>query len=548
MRSQNATATLGNVTSCAGETVLVPIDVTDFNDVGAMTFYIGYDTNTAEFLSIQNINPAIPGSISANATNGQVGIAYSYTEPFYITGEKLFDLSFNYFGGSTSLSFEPGTEIANTMLEVLPLDTYAGNLGNSIQITGQPDSVQSYPDNDVTFGVSSLGDINFQWQENSGNGWIDLQNNNIYFGVTTDTLTISDVSIEFNGNTYRCMLTAGECTEISDIALLEVAEAFPVASLGFISSCPETYVLEPLSVGDFFDVTEFKFNISFNTEYLAFIDLENIYPELNSGTFAIWPLDDPQGITIHWEGPNPVSITSGTLFDLKFYYISQNHGFEFENGTYVLNSSSNPINITLNNGAIAQNEIPLIISQPENETVIELEDAFFDIEASGTELYQWMESIDGGNTWTDLTNTPPYYNTQSGELKISPASYDMNGFHYACRLNSELCSVNSTAAVLSVDTLTFINEGRLTGESIVAPVPFRDRLKIIPFGYSELNSIKIINMQGIVCFNYTLYNIYAQQEINLDLHFLEAGFYIMKIEGNNKGRQVTEQQKIFKSY
>ena len=51
MKSQNATATLGNITSCAGENVLVPLDVTNFNDVGAMTIYIGYDTNAAEFLS-----------------------------------------------------------------------------------------------------------------------------------------------------------------------------------------------------------------------------------------------------------------------------------------------------------------------------------------------------------------------------------------------------------------------------------------------------------------------------------------------------------------
>ncbi len=83
MKSQNATATIGNITSCAGDTVLAPVDVTNFIDVGAMTIYIGYDTNAAEFLSLQNINSAIPGGISFNAVNGQLGIAYSNPNPFY---------------------------------------------------------------------------------------------------------------------------------------------------------------------------------------------------------------------------------------------------------------------------------------------------------------------------------------------------------------------------------------------------------------------------------------------------------------------------------
>ena len=89
MKSQNATATIGNETACAGDTLLVPLDVTNFFDVAAMTLYIGYDTNTAEFLSLQNINPAVAGWISYNASNNQIGLAYSNVTPFNIADDKL---------------------------------------------------------------------------------------------------------------------------------------------------------------------------------------------------------------------------------------------------------------------------------------------------------------------------------------------------------------------------------------------------------------------------------------------------------------------------
>ena len=232
MKSQNATATLENELSCSGDTVLVAMDVTDFIDVAAMTIYVGYDTNQAEFLSLQNINPAITGFLSANAANGQVGIAYSSVNSFTLTSGKLFDLRFGFSGDSTLLPFNPGTEIANSNLELIPLDTYPGSISNGMSIIDQPDSVQAYPDNDVMFFVTATGNITYQWQENTGNGWNNLQNNSTYSGVNSDTLNIYDVPLSFDGFTYRCLLSAGNCSDTTQVALLEVAVAYPSALLG----------------------------------------------------------------------------------------------------------------------------------------------------------------------------------------------------------------------------------------------------------------------------------------------------------------------------
>jgi hypothetical protein len=547
MKSQNATATIGNVTTCAGEDILVPLDVTNFIEVGAMTIYIGYDTNATEFLSLQNINPAVPGFITYNASNGQINIAYSNTNPFSLSDDKLFDLEFTFFGDSTLLPFNPGSEIANTNLEIIPLETFPGSIANSILLIDQPENVQSYPDNDVIFRVTSLGTPNYQWQENTGSGWADLQENEIYSGVTDDTLNIYDVPLSFNGYHYRCVLTAGECTVISDAALLEVATAFPVATLGYISSCPEMEILEPLFVGDFLDVVEFTFNISFNPAYLTFITLENIHTDLLPGILTTSPLTDPPGIVIHWESTIPVSITSGKLFDLRFAYESLNHTLSFEEGSVVLNSFSNPVNIMLNNGTVNQYPTPLITSQPQNDSVVEEEDAMFTVETSGTDEYLWQISTDGGDNWTSLTNTIPYYYVNTATLTISPVTYSMNGHLFACRLDNGYCTVYSSSALLNVDTLTYINTLDQKELFQVHPVPFRDRLHVSLPAYFPCNLINIYDTRGILVNSVKINQTKDSQEISLDLSALQVGVYFLQASGNLNGHATIESKIILKT-
>lgn len=547
MKSQNAIATLGNIASCTGENVLVPLDVVDFNDVGAMTMYIGYDTNVAEFISIQNINPAVPSSVSYNASYGQINIAYSSPTGFYISGEKLFDLSFTFLGDSTALPFNPGTEIANSNAEVIPLETYSGSLYNSIRITDQPDTTQSYPDNDVIFTISSQGNTSYQWQENNGSGWNNLQNNATYSGVSTDTLTIYDVPLTYNGFTYRCLLTEDNCTVISDTALLEVAIAFPVATLGQLNTCPDNDILEPVLVGDFYDVIEFTFNISFNPLFLTFLDLENIYPDLSPGDITISPMTDPPGISLHWENSNPVSISSGKLFDMSFLFTYSDQVLAFEEGTLVLNSFLNPVNISLNDGAVNQNVTPQITLQPENETVIENESALFSVIAENASGYYWQMSANGGNSWEDLAETPPYYNVHTETLTIDPADYSMDENLFRCRIESELCSEVSDTARLEVDTLTNIIVPENESRFMIYPVPFRDQVHLSTPEDFNIDRINITDASGKLQRILNLEPNSHNGGIELDLSGLQPGLFFVGIKGSEQGKAMYEQLMIIKT-
>ena len=548
MKSQNATATIGNETACAGDTLLVPLDVTNFFDVAAMTLYIGYDTNTAEFLSLQNINPAIAGWISYNASNNQIGIAYSNVNPFNIADDKLFDLRFRFYGDSALLPFNPGTEIANSDLTVIPLDTFAGSIANSIVITQHPDSVQSYPNNDVIFRVTTMGPLIYQWQVNSGSGWDDLQNNQTYTGVDNDTLFIANVPLSFNNNLYRCLVSAGNCSEYSGTGLLEVATAFPAATLGQINSCPEIMIQEPLFVGDFFDVIEFTFDISYDTSELIFQNLENIHPELLPGNLTTTPMTSPPGISVHWSHTSSISITSGKLFDLIFDYGFDSQLLVFEPTTVVLNSFSNPISITLSNGRINQRELPEIITQPENDTVIQGTGAHFMVECTGATGYQWQVSTDDGQTWNDLTEGIPYYNTTTEELLINPATLDLNGYQYACVINNEYCSVTSGSGTLFVDTLTAVHETIYHSTFGVSPQPCRDELNITLPENFDVTRVSLHTLQGQVLM-LSEQNRPDQNTRHLQLNLSGAaqGIYLLKIAGTLNGEFTVKHQKVIKT-
>lgn len=546
MKSQTAIATLGNIASCAGEDVLVPMDVVDFNDVGAMTIFIGYDTNVAVFNSILNINPQIPGFISYNDIGGQVNIAYSNPNPFYISGEKLFDLSFTYLYDSTLLTFNPGTEIANTMLEIIPLESYSGSIFNSIEIINQPDSVQSYPNNDVFFKITSEGNTTYQWQEDSGSGWTNLQNNGPYSGVNSDSLSISNVPLSFNENLYQCILTYEECTLVSDIALLEVATAFPVATIGQAASCPADIVSVPVYAGDLFDIIEFNFNISFDTTELTFLELENIHPDLQSGEMVTSPLVGQPGITIHWNNENPITVSNGMLFQMVLFYESATQTLSFEEGTVVINSSFNPLTITLNDGMINQYIIPYIILQPVNDTVLKNGIAEFTVEATEAVSFQWLVSDDGGNSWNELDDALPYYNTQTPVLTISPASLELHENQYACRLASNYCFVYSDPAVLIIDTLTFISEQQVKDFISVYPNPVNDMINIEIRHNPEWILFELYTVDGKLVLSENRIGIHGASSYKLDISGTSGNLFLLKMKGLKSGKVFTEENKIFR--
>ncbi len=91
-------------------------------------------------------------------------------------------------------------------------------------LTDQPDNVTSCPGSTVTYSVTAAGSgLTYQWQINSGSGFVDVAEAAPYSGTNTATLTISNLTLSMNGYLVRAVVS-GTCVPsvMSSYAMLHV--------------------------------------------------------------------------------------------------------------------------------------------------------------------------------------------------------------------------------------------------------------------------------------------------------------------------------------
>ena len=77
------------------------------------------------------------------------------------------------------------------------------------------------PNNQIfASGLGNEYNLAYQWQVNEGTGYVNLSNSAIYSGVTTDTLTITSPPTLWYGNTYRCIVTLPNNSNMNGVTYL----------------------------------------------------------------------------------------------------------------------------------------------------------------------------------------------------------------------------------------------------------------------------------------------------------------------------------------
>jgi len=64
----------------------------------------------------------------------------------------------------------------------------------------------------------------FQWQTNLGLGFQNISNAGQYSGATTETLTVSNLSITNNNQVFRCAVGDGLCSDTTAEATLTIID------------------------------------------------------------------------------------------------------------------------------------------------------------------------------------------------------------------------------------------------------------------------------------------------------------------------------------
>jgi hypothetical protein len=310
-----------------------------------------------------------------------------------------------------------------------------------ISFVTQPANVTECSGLGTSFSVETAntgsGQITYQWQISLNNGgtWFNLSNNSIYNGVKSSTLSISDVA-GLNGRCYRVLIQTSTCSSVaSDMACLAVEG--PI----FITDHPD-------------DITQCS------AEGVIFVAEDSIVTG-NVGTITRqWQVSSDGGL--NWSNLTNAGVYSGVTDDTLT--ISNVAGL---NGRrYRICSRTTECSAVYSNPALLTVEGPLSINlngHPDDVTTCSDKEVIFHTQMTnpgqGAIQYIWQQSIDGGTTWTNLDNTPPYNGTKSDTLSISPVA-GLNNTLYRVKAWSSTCdTITTNSALLLVEgPLTFTDE------------------------------------------------------------------------------------------
>lgn len=281
-----------------------------------------------------------------------------------------------------------------------------------VSITTNPANVNSCAGSNATFTVVAAGTTPaYQWQVNTGSGFVDLTNTAPYSGVTTATLTITGVTTGMNGYLYRCVVSNG-CTS----PLNSNSASLAVGSSAVIVTQPSNSTVCD-GVATSFSVSatgaaSYQWQVNTGT---GFVNLTNTAPYSGVTTATL-------------------NISAG---------VASMTGYQYR---CVLGSCGPAVN---SNAATLTISVPVTItSQPASVSVCHGVNHSFSITTTGTvSSYQWQVSTDNGATYTNISGA----NTSS--LALSLVMPGQSGYRYRCIAVGSCGPVTSTAAILTVNAL-----------------------------------------------------------------------------------------------
>ena len=219
--------------SCASPTVTITqnstytVTVTDGASATA-TSTISYTVQQTVTPSV-SVSPASPSVCSSSSVNFTATPSNGGASPTYAW--LLNNTGTGVAGSSYTLSNPANGDVVTCVLTSTAtcaspptVNSNAATVSLSNYFTTQPANTNPQIGNTALFTVAvSNASSTYRWQLNSGTGFSDLSNAGSFSGVTTNTLTVSNVQASFNNYNFRCIVSSPvSCEDTSNVATLNV--------------------------------------------------------------------------------------------------------------------------------------------------------------------------------------------------------------------------------------------------------------------------------------------------------------------------------------
>ncbi len=421
----------------------------DLSTLLASTFIGGNDDENSNFLAVDN--------------SGNIFVS-GYTESSnYPTTSSSFDDSHN--GGEDAI-----------------ISKFDNNLSSLPVITSQPTNQSICEGNNAIFSITATGADSYQWQENTGSGFENITDGDIYNGTQTDTLIITSATANMNTYEYQCVV-ANSCGNItSNIAILTVYQFVS------ITSQPKNQAV-------------------------------------CEGNDTIFSITATGADSYQWQentGSGFVNITDGDIYsgaetDTLIITSATANMNTYEYQCVAGNSCGN---ITSNIAILTVYQFVSIISQPISQEIQEDSNVVFAIIANGDiTAYQWRKDE------IPLSDTENTNGTITKELTISNVSQNDAG-NYDCVITGE-CNEAITNLV-SLTVLTSIDAIQNADYIEIYPNPTNG---IFTIEGKNIQAVEITNISGQTIKQLSIDN---KKSSIINLKGQAKGVYFLKIQTNNQ--------------
>ncbi len=502
--------TAGTVTSCPGQ-IVVPVNVTNCNDVGAISLVLNFDNTNLTYTGYQNLNVALTaGLLIINSTGNKVVISWANTVAINLGNSTMVELKFNALPSTTNLTWDTQTsgncEYSDVNGNILP-----ATFTNGTATVNQPPLINTQPANqtvlvgqNTSFSVSATGTgIAYLWQmsTNGGGIWTDMTNVPPYSGVTTSTLSITNALLSYNGYKYRCRLT-GTCAPVINTNEVTLTVVNPITTtLPTASFCPGNIVV-PVTVTNFTGVAALSLTFSYNESCLTYTGYQTLNGALSTGTFVANASGGKVYMT--WSSTTAATFGNGTLVELLFTAATGTSSLAWdlliEGNCEYTNLSGVFITPVFVNGNETIYALPAVTVNPVNKVIAKGQNTTFSTTATGSGLsYLWQVSTNNGVTFTDLTNAGYYTNVTTPTMNITGAQLAISGYQYRCKVTGTcLPVVFSDPAVLTVlpNILTTCGSATTCPGQVIIPVNVTDFIGVASFSLALNYNPSVLTYTG----------------------------------------------------
>lgn len=299
-------------------------------------------------------------------------------------------------------------------------------------ITVQPLSQTVCQGAPVDFVAGASGNSGYRWQIDSGSGFIDLIEGGVYSGTNTGTFRISSANYPEGTISFRSLVSGGCQGDIFTNSVTLTIIAGP------------SIIIQPIDFSGCANSTA-----GFNIQTSGVV---NDYQ---------WQISTDNGLTFsNVSGAAPYSGQTGNQLSIT------PAGNAPQGALFRCLISGSCGNIPSGSAKLNFNALPVVTLQPADQSYCEGESITLTAVASGLiSARQWQLSVDGGDTYNDLSEGAPYTGTQTATLLINPALAAFSGNVYRCRFNgcnedvltnkAEILLKSSAAITVEPQDLTF---------------------------------------------------------------------------------------------